>query len=1022
MALEKHEKEISAKRTLKEQLTVPSGESGTKPLIFTFVPSIGQLPTHFQVVDVSKLLVKASEEPNNESSQDILNRPTIASDNLALKSGIRQDSESIYHAGIYQKIFQPKGHNTNKGDMQESDLFKAEFVFITDSDDGDEESVLQTNVKQPSIGLGTGHVRCQLLATSHISSGEESSKPLGDLNVPGTQCSVLSDRDTGPSKQHQLTSPSTYDRLSHKPPAVCLISPTKLKVECDIVNLNQASSLEESHNKWQSATSSSKQDSSTCFQATAHSSPLYVSRSSPSVLNSTSSRAHFSSNLQMPNMSMPNYVYKMSEFTTSSVPHKSPTPVLYFPDSAGMPDSPNQPVSPCSKRFNPFFATPVQITKHSLSPNPKPLSSPFYGSSSTICSVNEPGSRTSSSGNLLKSGIRPPLPTRLSLLTAILKSGASQQRPLSSASCPPTFSPNSLHSSTLTIDQKFNTSPPPPKKSVSSFSIRSNSPSEEEHWPSIFSHPPIHMPLATKPISTLRARSISPKKHLHARTHSPDSLYPLSSSISSYKKTVVSPLLQPKLSSIPPAVPKHSSSLNPAFSLTKPLPYPVRKSQGPEKSRRVHTYSPTFTCKSYPVSSPANERGTFSPTLEKCFSSSPNLTHTACTKAGSSQLSAQELNPISPTPSNVSTHWSSSPANSTLPVHAPYNIHSHSPQLTSSSLPPRSRVYSSAARPGEMPTISVAPCRSPVPGQSPCTPLSRSRELISPKTFSLPLDHENLKPKQYKIKTSYKAFAAIPTNTLLMEQKALEEPIKREKVSEDTTLDTHLEMCSPAQLRQQTEELCAAIDQVLQDPMPMMSATLQRAAGRETKYANLYLSAPIVTKSQPTKPGVIRPGPVKTKILLKAEEPYQPNPFKKYLEETRDPDIEQDNAPYPTKLIFPTKSPLHSQSICHTDCLIPGPFSHLSSILCDGHEGSCRPYSGNALYNKPRHPIVPIPENEALSSKEFHSAVVPRKSDLPFTSESRKTSKGKLLDSESSLCSKHFSLRLEAGDARAKPS
>ncbi|XP_075779745.1 muscular LMNA-interacting protein isoform X16 [Pelodiscus sinensis] len=498
MALEKHEKEISAKRTLKEQLTVPSGESGTKPLIFTFVPSIGQLPTHFQVVDVSKLLVKASEEPNNESSQDILNRPTIASDNLALKSGIRQDSESIYHAGIYQKIFQPKGHNTNKGDMQESDLFKAEFVFITDSDDGDEESVLQTNVKQPSIGLGTGHVRCQLLATSHISSGEESSKPLGDLNVPGTQCSVLSDRDTGPSKQHQ----------------------------------------------------------------------------------------------------------------------------------------------------------------------------------------------------------------------------------------------------------------------------------------------------------------------------------------------------------------------------------------------------------------------------------------------------------------------------------------------------------------------------------------------------------------QYKIKTSYKAFAAIPTNTLLMEQKALEEPIKREKVSEDTTLDTHLEMCSPAQLRQQTEELCAAIDQVLQDPMPMrrcesspsslhtsmdsdigkMSATLQRAAGRETKYANLYLSAPIVTKSQPTKPGVIRPGPVKTKILLKAEEPYQPNPFKKYLEETRDPDIEQDNAPYPTKLIFPTKSPLHSQSICHTDCLIPGPFSHLSSILCDGHEGSCRPYSGNALYNKPRHPIVPIPENEALSSKEFHSAVVPRKSDLPFTSESRKTSKGKLLDSESSLCSKHFSLRLEAGDARAKPS
>ncbi|XP_034622212.1 muscular LMNA-interacting protein isoform X14 [Trachemys scripta elegans] len=300
--------------------------------------------------------------------------------------------------------------------------------------------------------------------------------------------------------------------------------------------------------------------------------------------------------------------------------------------------------------------------------------------------------------------------------------------------------------------------------------------------------------------------------------------------------------------------------------------------------------------------------------------------------------------------------------------------------------------------------------------------------------------------RQYKIKTSYKAFAAIPTNTLLMEQKALEEPIKTEKMTEDTTSDTHSEMCSPAQLRQQTEELCAAIDQVLQDPLPMrrcesspsslhtsmdsdvgkMSATLQRAAGRETRYANLYLPTPSVTESQLTKPGVIRPGPVKTKTLLKTEEPYQPNPFKKYLEETRDPDIEQDNAPlrplYPTKLIPATKSPLHPQSICHADCLTPGPFSHLSSILCDVHDSSYRPYSHNALYNKPSHPIVPIPENEALSSKEFHSVAAPSKSALPPTCESKKTSKGKLPDSESPLCSERFSLRVDMRDTPAKTS
>jgi hypothetical protein len=35
-----------------------------------------------------------------------------------------------------------------------------------------------------------------------------------------------------------------------------------------------------------------------------------------------------------------------------------------------------------------------------------------------------------------------------------------------------------------------------------------------------------------------------------------------------------------------------------------------------------------------------------------------------------------------------------------------------------------------------------------------------------------------------------------------------------------------------------------------------------------------------------TKPGVIRPVPVKSKILLKKEEEvYEPNPFSKYLED-----------------------------------------------------------------------------------------------------------------------------------------
>lgn len=57
--------------------------------------------------------------------------------------------------------------------------------------------------------------------------------------------------------------------------------------------------------------------------------------------------------------------------------------------------------------------------------------------------------------------------------------------------------------------------------------------------------------------------------------------------------------------------------------------------------------------------------------------------------------------------------------------------------------------------------------------------------------------------------------------------------------------------------------------------------------------ANLYKSTPMVAESQMTKPGVIRPVLVKAKSAQQKEEPYQPNPFKKYLEEISDQDIEQ---------------------------------------------------------------------------------------------------------------------------------
>ncbi|XP_005377649.1 PREDICTED: muscular LMNA-interacting protein isoform X3 [Chinchilla lanigera] len=236
--------------------------------------------------------------------------------------------------------------------------------------------------------------------------------------------------------------------------------------------------------------------------------------------------------------------------------------------------------------------------------------------------------------------------------------------------------------------------------------------------------------------------------------------------------------------------------------------------------------------------------------------------------------------------------------------------------------------------------------------------------------------------QQYKTKSSYKVFAAIPTNTLLLEQKALDEPSPAERVSRDSSVDLPLELCFPAQLRRQTEEVCATIDKVLQDSLSMHSSdspsrsplqtllgsetiktppSLPRAAGRETKYANLSSASSTVSESQLTKPGVIRPAPIKSRILLrKEEEVCEPNPFSKYLDDDGGLFSEQDvtvppkpvslHPLYQTKLYPPAKSLLRPQTISHTACLSPGPFGHLSSSLQD--EQTSHTLLSHVAYNK----------------------------------------------------------------------
>uniref|UniRef100_A0A8B9QGK1 Muscular LMNA interacting protein n=1 Tax=Apteryx owenii TaxID=8824 RepID=A0A8B9QGK1_APTOW len=102
------------------------------------------------------------------------------SDELALKSGARQDSVHPVRTDSSQKIFQPPSCNSNRGEMQANDLFKAEFILITDSGEEDEVATASNSAQQAPNGYRP--ISARLLAASHVSAGGEAKKPPDDLH------------------------------------------------------------------------------------------------------------------------------------------------------------------------------------------------------------------------------------------------------------------------------------------------------------------------------------------------------------------------------------------------------------------------------------------------------------------------------------------------------------------------------------------------------------------------------------------------------------------------------------------------------------------------------------------------------------------------------------------------------------------------------------------------------------------------------------------------------------------------
>ncbi|XP_067609550.1 muscular LMNA-interacting protein isoform X11 [Pseudorca crassidens] len=905
---------------------VSSGDSEAKPLIFTFVPTVRRLPTHSQLGDTSKFIVKIPEEPSDKTPETV-NR-SDSNEYLTLNVGSQRERDRgtlTYPLEVKDKASQGRGFKANEPQgMQQSDLFKAEYVFIVDSE-GEDEAPSRQGEQGPPGGMGTTAARPTSLAIS--------SSLVSDVVRPktrGADLQVLSHPEMphgmAPQQKHgPLTSPTASEQLAYKPPAFSFVSPTNQKTPPVPVDLAGASVLEEFHPRRLDVSGPLVEETAMYFQTSAHSAPFFA----PKGTSSTSQFPH-PAQLSGSHSSSPSAVQQKPGLT-SEVLKKTVTSHVLSPRESPRTSSPSLP-SGASLKSNSASYIPVRIVTHSLSPSPKPFPSPFHGSSSTVCS------EVSSSGNFSTSGVKSPVPSRLSLLTAILKSNPSHQRPLSPASCP-TFSLNSLASSSLTLDQKIKQTSPTPKKSLSSCSLRAASPEQRENQVSDLSQQSFPFPFSTKAAPLPLASSLSPPKQGSSslaslnveKTPSPTSL----------KSSPMISQLQTSTSSstgLPPVPP----SFSPLFSKGRQ----DADLRGPGKPRDISPHPSTLASSaSSSVSPPTNPRARL-PSPEKCYHPSPALSNLINrSKRASAPLSGPGQTPLAPPPHPVSRAGSASLPQlgcSALPrANPPTEVRHLSPSALHPNLTLPSRLGKSES--------SISDHRSSVSSPSPPISLTRTNELISPCALSMSTGPENKK------------------------HKALDEPAKTESISKDNTLDPPLEHSS--------DSPSSSLQTFLGSDTMKMPTTLPRAAGRETKYANLASPSSTVSESQLTKPGVIRPVPVKSKILLrKEEEVYEPNPFSKYLEEHSDFFSDQDvpvppkpfslHPLYQTKLHPPAKSLMHPQTLPHADCLTPGPFSHLSSFSLSDEQENSHTLSSHNAYNKLSHPMMAIPEHETLDSEE----------------------------------------------------
>ncbi|KAM9344789.1 uncharacterized protein mlip isoform 2-T2 [Symphorus nematophorus] len=579
--------------------------------------------------------------------------------------------------------------------------------------------------------------------------------------------------------------------------------------------------------------------------------------------------------------------------------------------SAASPASFSRTVSPCSSVLSGIFSPAVvPIKRHFLAPGsslihtPQTCFSSCDSLSSSACPLSPPPRH------------RPPL-TRLSLLTAILRKGRlpvlspALQRPYtpcwpvnpvtlsfcnacsaasSVASIPLEFS--SQFSSSASIDSQSHvhrepyrslTAPPPvqsnelssayPQTQVKRCSeqIRSSS---VPRWEQVISPPPAKrssLPRAPLPLFCSNFKSVSPAKHEEIDCATSKKLQQVS----------ISPELKPSKT--------HTHLMDIADNNVKKLISPSSKLINEQETTQKLSHSPNSSLSrlhllSQQLRSPP-----------RCPSQLQPVTHSD---------TASPLPPSQNTSGRCESGKSCPDSKSATTSHKAHCLS-----------PSRYTPISFTGWPS--PTCSPTPTPSPAPplrdlSPSPCLSLRSTPSPRPGSGISDCSDREGKKRKTHKIKLSYKSLAAIPTNTLLLDQQAIDEQVEREDSPCDTldggVTDTHAEMCSPAQLRQQSEELYAVIDEILANSIPesKTSRSLQpsrsstpnaglqnnssfpKSLGRETKYASLCSLHPStgvernLMEPKKTKPGVIRPMTAIPRLRVEDEEEFHPNPFRQY--------------------------------------------------------------------------------------------------------------------------------------------